>query len=104
MGTNSDSLLATRIGEHDARFFGTMFKGQTVAHRMLMAGKIVPFQEDIVYVSSRFPILVRYDSTGTVIYARATPGFRDGRTAQFGKAQYEHRIRHPYARPITQWL
>ena len=75
MGTNSDSLLATRIGEHDARFFGTMFKGQTVAHRMLMAGKIVPFQEDIVYVSSRYPILVRYDSTGTVIYARATPDF-----------------------------
>ena len=73
---NSDSLLGTSIGEHDARSFGTIIQGQTaMEHGLLMSGKIVPYQEDIVYVSARYPILVRYDSVGTVIYARATPDF-----------------------------
>ena len=73
---NSDSLLGTRIGGHDAQSFGTIIKGQTaMEHVLLMGGKIVPYQEDIVYVSARYPILVRYDSVGTVIYARATPDF-----------------------------
>ena len=71
----SDSLLGTSADERDARFIGTMIKGQTAAHRLLMGGYIVPYQEDIVYISSRYPILVRYDSIGTVIYARATPDF-----------------------------
>ena len=75
-----DSLLGTSSGKYDVRFIGTMIKGQTVAHRMLMGGYIVPYQEDIVHVSSRYPILVRYDSIGTVIYARATPDFD---TAEF---------------------
>ena len=70
-----DSLLGTSLGKYDVRFIGTMIQGQTVAHRMLMGGYIVPYQEDIVHVSSRYPILVRYDSIGTVIYARATPDF-----------------------------
>ncbi|MDE2826443.1 MAG: hypothetical protein OXL40_03915 [Bacteroidota bacterium] len=70
---NSDSLLGTRIGEQDARFFGTIIEDQSVEHTLLMGGKIVPYQEDIVYVSTRYPILVRFDSIGTVIYARATP-------------------------------
>ncbi len=70
-----DSLLGTSVGEHEARFFGTMIKGQTAEHGLLMGGNIVPYQEDIVYVPSRYPILVRYDSIGTVIYARATPDF-----------------------------
>ncbi|MDE2826444.1 MAG: hypothetical protein OXL40_03920 [Bacteroidota bacterium] len=70
-----DSLLGTSVGEHDTRFIGTMIKGQTAAHRlhMIMGGNIVSYQEDIVYVPSRHPILVRFDSIGTVIYARATP-------------------------------
>ena len=71
----TDSLLGTSVGSHDARFIGTMIKGQTAAHLLLMGGHIVPYQEDIVYVSSRYPILVRFDSVGTVIYARATPDF-----------------------------
>ena len=71
----SDSLLGTSVGIHDARFLGTMIKGQTAAHRLLTGGHIVPYQEDIVYVPSRFPILMRYDSIGTMIYARATPDF-----------------------------
>ena len=69
----SDSLLGTSVDENDAHFIGTILKGQTAADRMLMGGKIVPYQEDIVYVSTRYPILVRFDSNGTVIYARATP-------------------------------
>ena len=71
----SDSLLGTGAGEHNARFFGTMIKGQTSVHRLLTGGYIAPYQEDIVYVPSRFPILMRYDSIGTMIYARATPDF-----------------------------
>ncbi len=71
----SDSLLGTSVDENDARFIGTILKGQTALDRMLMGGKIVPYQEDIVYVSARYPILVRFDSIGTVIYARATPDF-----------------------------
>ena len=74
-----DSLLGTSVGEHDTRFIGTVIKGQTAADRlhMLMGGNIVSFQEDIVYVPSRYPILVRFDSIGTVIYARATPDFEN---------------------------
>ena len=71
----SDSLLGTGVGIHDARFFGSMIKGQTAAHQLLTGGYIAPYQEDIVYVPSRFPILMRYDSIGTTIYARATPDF-----------------------------
>ena len=78
--SGSDSLLGTSVGIHDARFFGTMIKGQAAAHQLLMGGYIAPHQEDIVYVPSRFPILMRYDSIGTMIYARATPDFD---TAEF---------------------
>lgn len=70
-----DSLLGTGVGGHNARFFGTMIKGQTAAHVLLTDGHIAPYQEDIVYVPSKYPILMRYDSIGTVIYARATPDF-----------------------------
>ena len=72
-----DSLLGTSVGEHDTRFIGTMVKGQTAADKlhMLMGGHIVSYQGDIVYIPSRYPILVRFDSIGTVIYARATPDF-----------------------------
>ena len=72
-----DSLLGTSVGGHDARFIGTVIKGQTADHRlhMLMGGHIAPYQEDIIYVSSRYPILARFDSIGNVIYARATPDF-----------------------------
>lgn len=71
----SDSLLGTSVDENDTRFIGTILKGQTALDRMLIGGKIVPYQEDIVYVSASYPILVRFDSIGTVIYARATPDF-----------------------------
>ena len=71
----SDSLLGTSVGEHDARFIGTMIKGQTTAHQLLTGGYIAPYQEDIVYVPSKYPILMRFDSIGTMIYARATPDF-----------------------------
>ena len=72
-----DSLLGTSVGVRDTRFIGTMIKGQTADHRlhMLMGGHIAPYKEDIVYVSSRYPILARFDSIGNVIYARATPDF-----------------------------
>ena len=72
-----DSLLGTSVKGHDARFVGTVIKDQTADHRlhMLMGGHIAPYQEDIVYVSSRYPILARFDSIGNVIYARATPDF-----------------------------
>ena len=63
--TGGDSLLGTSVGSHDARFIGTIVKGQTEAHLLLMGGHIVPYQEDIVYVSSPYPILVRFDSAGT---------------------------------------
>ena len=71
----SDSLLGTSVGIHEARSFGTMIKGQSLTHLLLKGGHIAPIQEDIVYVPLRFPILMRYDSTGTMIYARATPDF-----------------------------
>lgn len=71
----SDSLLGTSASKHDARFIGTMIKGQSAVHRLLTGGHIVPYQEDIVYIPSKYPILMRYDSAGTVIYARATPDF-----------------------------
>ena len=71
----SDSLLGTGVGEHVARFFGTMIKGQSAAHVLLTGGYIVPYQEDIVYLPSKYPILMRYDSIGAMIYARATPDF-----------------------------
>ena len=70
-----DSLLGTSVGEHNARFFGQLITEQTQAHILLKGGHVIPYQEDIIYVSSRFPILMRYDSTGTMIYARATPDF-----------------------------
>lgn len=52
-----------------------MIKGQSAVHRLLTGGHIAPYQEDIVYIPSKYPILMRYDSAGTVIYARATPDF-----------------------------
>ena len=74
-----DSLLGTSVGEHDTRFIGTMIEGQTAADRlhMLMGGRIVTYQEDVIYIPNRYPILMRFDSTGTVIYARATPDFEN---------------------------
>ncbi|MCY3615811.1 MAG: hypothetical protein OXH03_12075 [Bacteroidetes bacterium] len=71
----SDSLLGTSTSKHDARSIGTMIKGQSAVHRLLTGGHIAPYQEDIVYIPSKYPILIRYDSAGTVIYARATPDF-----------------------------
>ena len=37
----SDSLLGTSVGIHDARFLGTMIKGQTATHRLLTGGYIL---------------------------------------------------------------
>ena len=62
----------SRKGE-EARRFGTLTEGQTWEHRMVFGGSIVPYREHMIHVIHRYPIIIQYDSTGSIIYARGTP-------------------------------
>ena len=75
LALSKDSLMGTNVRGGADRHFGTVIKNQTAADRMLLGGYIIPHREDVIYVPTRHPILVRYDSAGTVVYARTTPDF-----------------------------
>ena len=62
----------SREGEK-AHFFGTLTEGQTWEHRMVFGGSVLPYREHMIHVIYRYPIIIQYDSTGAVTYARSTP-------------------------------
>lgn len=62
----------SRKGE-EARQFGTMIEDQTYWDRFVFLGRIVPHREYMIHVFSYYPIIIQYDSTGSVVYARGTP-------------------------------
>ena len=75
LGTSFRSALlygTSREGE-EARLFGTLTKDQTRAHKGIFDGRIVTYGEHMIHVLFRYPIIIQYDSTGSVIYARGTP-------------------------------
>ncbi len=72
VSTKTDSLFATIKGT-ETRQFGTLLDDQSMFSKILLAGRIVTYGERMIYVPSRFPIIMQYDSTGSVVYARSTP-------------------------------
>ena len=72
VSTKTDSLFATIKGT-ETRQFGTLLDDQSMFSKIPLAGRIVTYGERMIYVPSRFPIIMQYDSTGSVVYARSTP-------------------------------
>ena len=72
--TRGDGFLhgTSRQGE-EARLFGTLTEDQTSDHQMVFDGSIAPYGEHMIHVLRRYPIIIQYDSTGSVLYARGTP-------------------------------
>ena len=62
----------SRKGE-EAHLFGTLTEDQTWEHTLVFDGRISRYQEHMIHVLARYPIILRYDSTGSVVYARGTP-------------------------------
>ena len=62
----------SRKGEA-ARLFGTLTEGQTNWDKLVFGGSIALYREHMIHVFHRYPLIIQYDSTGSVIYARGTP-------------------------------
>ena len=62
----------SRKGE-EARLFGTLTEGQTNWDKLVYGGSIALYREHMIHVFHRYPLIIQYDSTGSVIYARGTP-------------------------------
>lgn len=76
MSIGSEFLFATGNDAGIVRF-GTVLKNQAMEDAIRLSGNIATYRGDLVYSSDYFPIVLRYDSTGSLVYARATPDYGD---------------------------
>ena len=67
------SLFGTSRAGKEARQFGTLIEDQTSWDKFVFDGRIIPHREHMIHVLHYYPVIIQYDSTGSVVYARGTP-------------------------------
>lgn len=74
--TTGSAIFETRLSESDKRGFGnTLLEGQRENNYMLLDGFITTYNEHLVYLPLYFPVIIQFDDTGVIVYARTTPDF-----------------------------
>lgn len=73
----SDSLFESRKGM-DVTHFGQLTEEDRGSGSSLSIGALATHKEDMVYAPVYFPVLVRYDSEGTVVFSRTTMSYTHG--------------------------
>lgn len=82
----SDSLFESRKGM-DVTNFGQLTEYKRGSPSSLRLGALATHKEDMVYAPVYFPVLIRYDSEGTVVFSRTTMSYTYG----FKAPKYERR-------------
>ena len=70
--TSERMVFETRHGVDAAKFGDSLLIGQEHSHPFLLDGFIDTHGEQILFAPLYFPVVIRYDEAGSIVYARTT--------------------------------
>ena len=70
--SGEQAVFSTSYGAETQQFGGSLQEDQAENSPMLLDGWINAYGEDLIYVPAYFPVIIRFNERGEVVYARST--------------------------------